>query len=134
LVTVNFSSTENLATFHIDNTATKHMPMASQIYSRYIPPPKKTSTSNLPAVNPSATAIIAERALPTPPPTRQDASSTYARYVPPSKTKAEQPPDSLISAPESTPTSKRNREEVGDEPVPKRTKKDKQEKNPGRRG
>jgi len=100
--------------------------MASQIYTRYIPPLKKTSNLNLPAVNLPAAAIIAERA--TPPTTRQDASSTYARHVPHSKTKAEQSPTSLIPAPKSTPTSKRDREEVGDEPVPKRTKKDEHEK------
>ncbi|PVH86485.1 P-loop containing nucleoside triphosphate hydrolase protein [Cadophora sp. DSE1049] len=62
--------------------------MASQIYSRYVPPSKK----GVPAVREIPSPILdrpdPEPPHPTPPVTRHDASSTYARYVPPSRNKS----------------------------------------------
>ncbi|PBP27401.1 DEAD/DEAH box helicase [Diplocarpon rosae] len=57
--------------------------MASQIYSRYIPPTKKS----VPVAKDSPTPVLnlSEPSHPTPPATRHDASSTYARYIPPAK-------------------------------------------------
>ncbi|KAH7342447.1 P-loop containing nucleoside triphosphate hydrolase protein [Rhexocercosporidium sp. MPI-PUGE-AT-0058] len=61
--------------------------MASQIYSRYVPPSK-----SVPKVRENAEPIMnlpePEPSHPTPPVTRNDASSTSARYVPPSRTKS----------------------------------------------
>ncbi|KAE9370007.1 P-loop containing nucleoside triphosphate hydrolase protein [Stipitochalara longipes BDJ] len=99
--------------------------MASQIYSRYIPPSKKPSTSNLPVAKPSTIATSPGSPAATPP-TRQDASATYARYVPPAKTKAGGSPASAIVHSASV-APKRSLEEARDEPAPKRTKKDKYE-------
>ena len=62
--------------------------MASQIYSRYVPPSKKAN----PVLRENPAPILdrpdPEPSQPTPPTTRHDASSTYARYVPPSKTES----------------------------------------------
>jgi ATP-dependent RNA helicase DDX51/DBP6 len=98
--------------------------MASQIYSRYIPPSKKPS--NLPAAKPSLVAASPEPPAPTPPSTRQDASATYARYVPTSNTKPGLTYAPIIPSANSA-TPKRDRAEVGEESAPKRTK-DKHEK------
>jgi len=98
--------------------------MASQIYSRYIPPPKTPSVSNIP-VSKTSTTATGHASPPTTPPTRQDASSTYARYVPPAKSKAGAslaPPVLGLTAV----APKRSLEEVGDEPVAKRTKKNRE--------
>jgi len=54
--------------------------MASQIYSRYIPP--KKSEVSISSDTSSKITAIAE-----PPATKQDASSTYTRYIPPPKSK-----------------------------------------------
>ena len=62
--------------------------MASQIYSRYVPPSRKAN----PVLRENPAPILdrpdPEPSQPPPPITRHDASSTYARYVPPSKTKS----------------------------------------------
>jgi ATP-dependent RNA helicase DDX51/DBP6 len=108
-----------------------HSPMASQIYHRYISPSKKSSTPILPSSKAPATAIIQEYPVATPP-TRQDASSTYARYVPPAKTKAgaSTPSAGLDLAPKRP---KRSLDEAGGgEPASKRTKKDKMETKSGK--
>jgi len=106
-----------------------HSPMASQIYSRYIPPSKKSSTTILPGSKAPTTAIIQEYPVATPP-TRQDASSTYARYVPPAKTKAGAiPPSAGLDLAPKRPKRSLNEAEDG-EPASKRTKKDKMETKP----
>ncbi|CZR69638.1 related to ATP dependent RNA helicase [Phialocephala subalpina] len=61
--------------------------MASQIYSRYIPPSKKKCTTLLPFASHTPSTPNLESSISTPPATRQDASSTYARYIPSSKKK-----------------------------------------------
>ncbi|KAE8441190.1 hypothetical protein EG329_005790 [Mollisiaceae sp. DMI_Dod_QoI] len=80
--------------------------MASQIYSRYVPPPKKKSTTIQPDPGPAPSTPSIESLKSTPPAkTRPDASSTYVRYVPPSKKK--QAPISLpdIPPPHPSPSS-----------------------------
>ncbi|KAK0121677.1 ATP-dependent RNA helicase dbp6 [Cadophora gregata] len=74
--------------------------MASQMYSRYVPPSRKS----VPAVREVSAPILdrpdPEPSHPAPPKTRQDASSTYARYVPPSKNKSKP-----TSTPAKSPTN-----------------------------
>jgi ATP-dependent RNA helicase DDX51/DBP6 len=130
-VTVNFlcalpSIRSNLP---IATTQQPNRPMASQIYSRYIPPSKKSSVSNVCASQPSTTAATPQSPPPTLPPIRKDASASYARYIPDSKAKAERTSTLIVPSIDST-TPKRNRESVDGEPAPKRTKRDKFEKKP----
>lgn len=100
------------------------------MYSRYIPSTKKKSKLQPQITEPPPIAPAPATSNPPPPATRQDASSTYARYIPPSKSKAKPPsvpqvPESLHEPP---PASKRKLEEV-EEPSPDSTaKKPKKEK------
>ncbi|KAJ5050725.1 uncharacterized protein L3040_002598 [Drepanopeziza brunnea f. sp. 'multigermtubi'] len=99
--------------------------MASQIYSRYIPPVRKSVLSSPEAAAPAIDTP--KPAHPTPPATRPDASSTYARYVPPSKSKstavAHKVPEPTADS-GSTP-SKRKRDEAVEPSKPvKKSKKD----------
>jgi ATP-dependent RNA helicase DDX51/DBP6 len=61
--------------------------MASQIYSRYVPPTKKKSAAPLSSVDVPPSSTTFESSTSTPLATRQDASSTYSRYIPSSKKK-----------------------------------------------
>ncbi|KAG4434708.1 hypothetical protein IFR05_009818 [Cadophora sp. M221] len=63
--------------------------MASQIYSRYIPPSKKSDSIVRKNPEPILDLQEHEPSHPTPPVTQNDASSTYSRYIPPSKTKSQ---------------------------------------------
>ncbi|KAI6711474.1 hypothetical protein PZA11_003251 [Diplocarpon coronariae] len=61
--------------------------MASQLYSRYIPPPKKTTPAG--KDSPAPVLYLSDPSNPgMPPVTRHDASSTYARYVPPPESRS----------------------------------------------
>ncbi|KAK2629193.1 hypothetical protein QTJ16_000013 [Diplocarpon rosae] len=80
--------------------------MASQIYSRYIPPAKKSAP--VPKDSPTPVLNITEPSLPTPPATRHDASSTYARYVPPAKSQYQRSSADVSSQS----ASKRKREDL----------------------
>ncbi|TGO23247.1 hypothetical protein BPAE_0139g00180 [Botrytis paeoniae] len=104
------------------------------MYSRYVPPSKKkvitqeNSIEAPPSFPKSSSPPLA------PPATRPDASSTYARYIPPSKSKSKPNTqlDALIAAPESpSPASKRKHEDVVQpmpEPISKKARKEKKEK------
>ncbi|TVY94152.1 ATP-dependent RNA helicase [Lachnellula willkommii] len=110
--------------------------MTSQLYSRYIPPVKKSTDPNtiLQAVNPT----------PAPPAAQIDPSSTYARYIPPpkpkpshpSKSDSERSPKRLKKSSEdkNSSTQKENVLPVpNQEPRPKKStpRKEKQEKTDG---
>ncbi|PQE08460.1 atp-dependent RNA helicase dbp6 protein [Rutstroemia sp. NJR-2017a BBW] len=107
--------------------------MASQIYSRYIPSSKKKPERNDKFVAPLP--IVVKQSSPQPAPAIQpDASSTYARYIPPPKSKvksSQQPITSTARQESPSPTSKRKREDAA-EPIPetalKKPKKAKKEK------
>jgi ATP-dependent RNA helicase DDX51/DBP6 len=109
--------------------------MASQIYSRYVPSTKKKSKLQPQIVEPPASPPTPPTFNPTPPATRQDASSTYARYISPSKSKTKLPSAPLVpeSPHEPPPVSKRKLKEM-EEPSPhstsKKPKKGKKEKKP----
>lgn len=89
--------------------------MASQIYSRYIPPKKNNAPipQNLVQI---AASHAPETPKPTPPPTRNDASSTYARYVPVSKKKAVSATIVEASTSSPLPPSTKRKAETGDVP------------------
>ncbi|KAL2075996.1 hypothetical protein VTL71DRAFT_939 [Oculimacula yallundae] len=85
--------------------------MVSQIYSRYIPPSKKSvptvqsnNAPDLPKPEPSQPSL---------PITQHDASSTYSRYVPPSKSKSQSTSTIAISSTNASSPSvaKRKRED-----------------------
>ncbi|KAF7954743.1 uncharacterized protein EAE97_000002 [Botrytis byssoidea] len=105
------------------------------MYSRYVPPSKKkvTTQENSIEAPPSPPKSSSPPPL-APPATRPDASSTYARYVPSSKSKLKPNTqlDAPIAAPESpSPASKRKREDVVQptpEPISKKARKEKKEK------
>lgn len=102
--------------------------MASQIYSRYVPPKKHLAESPAPL----SQVLALESPKPTPPPTRHDASSTYARYVPPSKKNQPAPvvenlPDGSVTPSSS---SKRKSEPIDELEDGRRTKKSKQPDQP----
>lgn len=130
-VTVNFLCTLPSIRTSLSIAATQQLkrPMASQIYSRYIPPSKKSSISNVCASNPSTTAATPQSPAPTLQPTRKDASASYARYIPDSKAKAERTSTLMVASIDST-KPKRDRENIGEEPAPKRKKGDKFEEKP----
>lgn len=104
------------------------------MYSRYVPPSKKKVTAQNNSIE--APPSPPESASPppfAPPATRPDASSTYARYIPPSRSKSKSSTqiDAPIAAPESpSPVSKRKHEDVEPtpEPMSKKAKKEKKEK------
>ena len=122
--TVNFlcphPSTSSNPPDNSDTTTAR--PMASQIYSRYIPPSKKPCAPNHPSTEPSTTALGTEAAAATPP---RHASATYARYVPPSKTTPGRPSATIVPDSELTARRKRKGEDVGEDPATKRMKKGK---------
>ncbi|KAL3424156.1 DEAD/DEAH box helicase [Phlyctema vagabunda] len=101
--------------------------MASQIYSRYVPTKR---TKNVIVPEPSSPAPISIPVPATSPPaTRPDASSTYARYVPPSKSKSQIHASATYDSTSGSPSvPKRKREEFAEttttvEPSPKKSKK-----------
>ncbi|RDL35492.1 uncharacterized protein BP5553_07423 [Venustampulla echinocandica] len=108
--------------------------MSSQIYSRYIPPAKQPKA-------PATIPDIVQKPIPEPPvnaklqplPTRNDASATYARYVPPSKFKSpavSMRPVAPIIEPSPSPSgSKRSGEGLGDATDQPRSKRPKKAKN-----
>lgn len=106
--------------------------MASQIYSRYVPPSKK-STNKLP-IPPTPATLVFESSKSIPPATRHDASSTYVRYIPPSKKKQPVIAQAVLPVAEvqsSTPSPKRKHaalEYVDTDFGPKKTKKHKKTK------
>jgi ATP-dependent RNA helicase DDX51/DBP6 len=69
--------------------------MASQIYSRYVPPKKKQRVEvvdNAAPVISSTTSLSSSQQTPQErPSTKQDASATYTRYIPPSSKRKSQP-------------------------------------------
>ncbi|KAH6724516.1 P-loop containing nucleoside triphosphate hydrolase protein [Leptodontidium sp. MPI-SDFR-AT-0119] len=87
--------------------------MASQIYSRYIPQSKKSAPIIREIPEPILDLPEHEPSRPTPPVTQHDASSTYSRYVPPSKTKSQKASTAVDrSLDASSPSlAKRKREE-----------------------
>ncbi|KAI9051390.1 hypothetical protein LZ554_004437 [Drepanopeziza brunnea f. sp. 'monogermtubi'] len=93
--------------------------MASQIYSRYIPPAKKSIPSFPEAAAPAIDTLK--------PATRPDASSTYARYIPPSKSKSTAVAHKVLepTADSGSTLSKRKRNEAIEPSNPvKKSKKD----------
>lgn len=118
-------------TGRIQNLCSIDIPM----YSRYFPPSKKKVMVKEQPVE-ALVSTPKEHSPPSPPPSaiRPDASSSYARYIPPPKSKLKFNPQ--LKAPEiipdsPSPTSKRKREDVVEtstEPVVKKAKKEKKEK------
>ncbi|KAF7893574.1 uncharacterized protein EAF02_001112 [Botrytis sinoallii] len=105
------------------------------MYSRYVPPSKKKVTAQEKSIEapPSPPKSSSPPPL-APPATRPDASSTYARYIPPSKSKSK--PNTQLDAPitaldSPSPASKRKHEDVlqpTPEPISKKARKEKKEK------
>ena len=88
------------------------------MYARYVPPKKKDSV-------PAAPAVI----VPSQPVTRQDASSSYGRYIPPSKSQLKHPTQVVTYAESSPPAvTKRKRGELESSTTEPSSKKPKQEK------
>ncbi|KAF7919238.1 hypothetical protein BELL_0506g00080 [Botrytis elliptica] len=106
------------------------------MYSRYVPPSKKKVATQEKSIEapPSPPKSSSPPPPLAPPATRPDASSTYARYIPPSKSKSKPNTqlDAPITAPESpSPASKRKHEDVVQptpEPISKKARKEKKEK------
>ncbi|KAI9651256.1 ATP-dependent RNA helicase dbp6 [Ciborinia camelliae] len=105
------------------------------MYSRYVPPSKKKVTEVTAREEPVETSQSPLKSLSPPPPSpaiRPDASSSYARYIPPpkSKSKLNAQSDAPKPDPESpSPASKRKREdavEPSPEPILKKAKKEKE--------
>ncbi|CZT08317.1 related to ATP dependent RNA helicase [Rhynchosporium agropyri] len=87
--------------------------MASQIYSRYIPPSKKSVPT--PRENDITDIPQSEPSPPTQPVTQHDASSTYSRYIPPSNPKSQPAPVVKIAEKFTSPLPvKRKRDEYVD--------------------
>ncbi|KAH8667944.1 P-loop containing nucleoside triphosphate hydrolase protein [Tricladium varicosporioides] len=93
--------------------------MASQIYSRYVPPAKKQKIA-VTAQNPAPPETASPHAAPPQPSARNDASLSYARYIPPSKLKKQTVSTfsevgvSIADSKSDTSLNKRGYEELGE--------------------
>ncbi len=104
------------------------------MYSRWIPPSKKISTPTSQPHEPRINSHSSKLASPIPssaaPTTRIDASSTYARYIPPPKSKPKSPKESQSGSlhAQLTTAQKRKRDDLSHSnsaPRPKKTKEEK---------